>query len=99
AKYNLAICYMDGIGTQKDKEKAFDLFLESTIQPYKSTVRSRVGCHFQSGKGAKKNIIRSFKWYLKSAKNGYVKSQICVGSCYECGKGTDKNEIEAFKWY
>ncbi|CAB4397361.1 unnamed protein product [Rhizophagus irregularis] len=59
----------------------------------------RVGCHFQSGKGAKKNIIRSFKWYLKSAKNGYVKSQICVGSCYECGKGTDKNEIEAFKWY
>ncbi|CAB4373354.1 unnamed protein product [Rhizophagus irregularis] len=72
--------------------------LESAISN-DSIAQSKVGCHFQSGKVVKRNKIRSFKWYLKSAKNGYVKSQINVGSCYECGKGTDKNEIEAFKWY
>ncbi|EXX58581.1 uncharacterized protein OCT59_026924 [Rhizophagus irregularis] len=76
----------------------FEMDLESAISN-DSIAQSKVGCHFQSGKVVKRNKIRSFKWYLKSAKNGYVKSQINVGSCYECGKGTDKNEIEAFKWY
>ncbi|PKY27178.1 hypothetical protein RhiirB3_442783 [Rhizophagus irregularis] len=93
AQYNLAICYMDGIGTQKDEKKHLTY---------------RISFSIWKG-GVKKYITRAFKGYLKSAENGDAMSQTDengdavaqnnIGYCCKYGKRTDKDDKKAFGWY
>ena len=54
---------------------------------------------YEFGKGTEINLEEAFKWYKKSAENGYNNAQNNLGICYEFGKGTEINLEEAFKWY
>ncbi|CAB4386683.1 unnamed protein product [Rhizophagus irregularis] len=92
AQYNLAICYMDGIGTQKDEKKAFDLFLKS-IQQNKSHV------HINNTMKIYNERIK-FEMGLESAISNNSIAQNSVGFCFQSGKGGLKiNVTRGFKWY
>ncbi|RGB25758.1 hypothetical protein C1646_771314 [Rhizophagus diaphanus] len=102
AQYNLAICYMDGIGSRntKRRRKAFVLFLKS-IQPNKSRVhRNKMRSKFEMNLESviSNNLIAQNKigYHFQYGKG---EGQYSLGSCYEYGKGTDKNETKAFEWY
>ncbi|CAB4373409.1 unnamed protein product [Rhizophagus irregularis] len=72
AQYNLAIFYMDGIGTTKRRKKAFDLFLKS-IQLNKSRVH--------------RNKMRSkFEMDLESAISNNSIAQNRIGYHFQYGK-------------
>ena len=49
--------------------------------------------------GVKKDTKESFKWYLKAAKQGYIKAQCCVGWAFKNGEGVKKDAKQAFEWY
>ena len=42
---------------------------------------------------------KSFKWYLKSAKQDNAYAQCSLGDCYQLGKGVKMNIIKAKKWF
>ena len=54
---------------------------------------------YEFGKGTEINLEEAFRWYKKSADNGFNKAQNNLGNCYEFGRGTEINLEEAFKWY
>lgn len=41
----------------------------------------------------------AFKWYRKSAEQGFAEAQGRLGLCYSKGRGVLKNPEEAVKWY
>lgn len=45
------------------------------------------------------NYEESFKWYLKSAKQGYNWAQLNLADCYYHGSGVEQNFEQAFFWY
>src|SRR5436305_6212210 len=46
-----------------------------------------------------KDYYKAFKWYTKSANNGYSLGQNNLGICYEKGFGTNKDRNKAIEWY
>ena len=38
------------------------------------------------------------RWYMKSAKQGYIVAQIKVAECYYNGEGVEKNYDKAYEW-
>jgi len=85
AQYNLAVCYMDGIGIQKNEQKAFEWFLKSEQSEYVITQN--------------KNEKEEFERHLKLAIANNLVAQNYVGYCYDNGLGTGKNETKTFEWY
>ena len=45
-----------------------------------------------------KIFSEAFKWYRKSALNGFTDAEYNVGACYFLGKGVTQNRAEAVKW-
>ncbi|GBC02780.1 hypothetical protein RclHR1_04810011 [Rhizophagus clarus] len=43
ARYYLAICYMEGMGTRKDEKKAFNWYFESAYNGCHALAQSRLG--------------------------------------------------------
>ncbi|RHZ83839.1 hypothetical protein Glove_87g38 [Diversispora epigaea] len=76
--------YMNGIGTKKDEEKAFQWYLKSAE-----------GWNSDGTKDEEK----IFQWYLKSAEGGNSKAMFKLGNYYMNGIGTTKDEEKAFQWY
>ncbi|CAB4430233.1 unnamed protein product [Rhizophagus irregularis] len=85
AQYNLAVRYMDGIGIQKNEEKAFEWFLKTEQSGHLIT--------------QDKKEKEEFYKHLKLAIAGDSMALFYVGYCYQYGKGISKNEIKAFEWY
>ena len=57
------------------------------------------GNAYSFGDGVSKDNAEAFKWYLKSAQQGYAPAQYKVGSSYAYGDGVEKNPMEATSWY
>ena len=55
-------------------------------------------CYY-NGLGVTKNKAEAFKWFKKSAEQGYATAQYNLGSCYNNGWGVVKSQAEAVKWY
>lgn len=58
-----------------------------------------LGIMYSEGKGFEKSDKEAFKWYLKSAQQGYHKAQFNLGNEYNEGVGVKQNYKEAAKWY
>ncbi|CAG8498774.1 7175_t:CDS:1 [Ambispora gerdemannii] len=59
----------------------------------------KLGWHYLSGNGTRKDERLAFFWFLKSAQDGNKYSQYSVVWCYRNGIGTTKDIHEVFKWY
>ncbi|GES83957.1 kinase-like domain-containing protein [Rhizophagus clarus] len=80
---NLTDCYLKGIGTEKDYNKAFDWHQKVAEKSYKNL------------ESTKKN----FHWYQKEAENGNEDAMVTVAICYQLGEETEKNLEKAVHWY
>lgn len=56
------------------------------------------GC-YAKGKGTKKNVEESARWYRKAAEQDEDRAQFKLGQCYAQGVGVPHNDEEAVKWY
>jgi hypothetical protein len=96
AQYRLGKMYLEGLGVEKDRTRAMELFMNSADAKY-APAENAIGymCETQ----AVPNYKEAVRWYKISAENGYAVAQYNLGLMYQFGLGVKKNQKEAKKWF
>lgn len=92
AKYELARCYYEGLGTPEDISKANELLHTVANQGFVPAWHSIAKQYFEQ-----KNYKRAWKWYLKLADSGDPDGQYYVGLFYLHGYHVTKSSHTALK--
>ncbi len=108
AQFELAEAYQDGKGVQMDSERAFDLYFKSAQKGHKIS-EFMVGWYLMRDFGVmdsafittrRKDTVKAFEWFMKSALQGYHPAQRRIGAFYESGTNPCVRNIErALEWY
>ncbi|KAG9295258.1 hypothetical protein G9A89_015745 [Geosiphon pyriformis] len=98
AQYNLALCYLNGRGTTKDSEKAFELYSKAAEAGHLNAQYNLALCYL-NGRGTTKDSEKAFELYSKAAEAGNLDSQVNLANCYLNGRGTTKDSEKAFELY
>ena len=61
--------------------------------------QSKLGYHYASGTGVRKDMAEAVKWYRKAAEQGDAHAQYIMGRCYAKGIYTAKDDVQAAAWY
>lgn len=71
-----------------------------TYEPYDGYwVQCEVAAAYCNGIGAPKNILESFKYYIRATEKGNGIAANWLGWCYQTGNEIEKDEIKAFEYY
>lgn len=93
----LGECYFYGRGIEKNREKAYECYLEASKLGYQDALYNLAFCcHF--GYGTTKNDKLGFDYALKSAKTGSISGMVLLADYYYFGYWTAKNDKEAVIW-
>ncbi|CAB4417127.1 unnamed protein product [Rhizophagus irregularis] len=95
---HLGYCYQRGIGTERNEEKAFELYKVAANKGHVISIND-LGYCYQHGIGTEKDEIKAFELYKEAVEKGCVESMRNLGYFYQNGIGTEKNEVKAFKLY
>ncbi|RIA79337.1 kinase-like domain-containing protein [Glomus cerebriforme] len=110
--YNLAICYCNGYGTEKNLEKV-SYWLQKILEKdfyflQKMAENAEYGNmddamfnlakYYGNGFGTEKNLEKAFYWFQKAAEHDNEKAINSLVLFYYNGFGTEKNLEEAFYW-
>src|SRR5437868_6109044 len=76
---NLGFCYLNGIGTARDENKAFEWYLK-LAEGGNSNEQDNLGFCYKNGIGTDKDKKKAFKWYLKSAEGGIRMDKLILDS-------------------
>ncbi|CAB5179834.1 unnamed protein product [Rhizophagus irregularis] len=105
---NLAICYENGEGTEKNLEKAFHLYQKAAENGDKEA-QFNLGVCYEEGIGIEKDEVKASYWYQKAAQQGFSNAQYRLGFFYKIVKGVkevlknpfkivEKESLSANKW-
>lgn len=97
-QYNLAVCYRDGAGVDKDQEEAFKWFLKASEQGHDLAQYNLAVC-YRDGDGVDEDQEESFQWFLKAAEQGIAGAQNQVGFYYYQRRGVKENREKAVSWF
>lgn len=99
-QYDIGMCYLYGVGTQKDEKKALECFVKGDElgDGYCTWI---LGDIYEKGSyGLEKNDKKTFQYYLKAANiEEFDQCQYKVAEFYENGFGTEKDVQKAFEYY
>lgn len=98
AIFRLGECYFYGERTEKNLEKAFELYIKAAEYHHDAATYCVALC-YDYGYGTQKNKKLAFKWYKKAARLGHVYAINNLGVCYVRGEGVDKNVKKAIACY
>ena len=98
AQFQLAVLYDNGVGVEKNLQKAAQWFRKAANQGHVLAQYSLSVC-YDTGSGVEKDAAKAFEWCMKSAKKGFAQAQYNVGVCYRNGDGVDMNIEKAAEWY
>ncbi|POG57790.1 hypothetical protein GLOIN_2v1791279 [Rhizophagus irregularis DAOM 181602=DAOM 197198] len=98
AMLNLANCYKNGEGTEKNLEKAFHYYQKAAENGNEEAMYNLAKFYY-NGEGTEKNLDKAFYWYQKAVENGNKEAMNNLAYCYTNGEGTEKNLEKAFHWY
>ena len=90
AQLQLAGCYKEGRGIEKNKTQAFGWLEKAAKQNYPDAQWALGQCYLD-GEIVQKDEQQAFRWYKEAAENGCTEAQSNLGSCYYNGIGTLKN--------
>jgi uncharacterized protein len=98
AQHGLAVCYIYGLGLDKNQALGFDWARKSANQG-NTTAYFLLGILYENGWGVNKDLFKSANWYLKAAEEGGGRQAQCeIGYIYLEGKGVDANLRLATYW-
>ncbi|PKK64366.1 kinase-like protein [Rhizophagus irregularis] len=87
-----------GIGSTKDEERAFNLFINASKQDH-TLAQYCVGQCYESGNGITKNEKLAFEYYEKVANKDYAMGQFKLGWFYKNGISVNKDLKMTVYWY
>ncbi|GBC53011.2 kinase-like domain-containing protein [Rhizophagus irregularis DAOM 181602=DAOM 197198] len=88
---NLAICYKNGNGTEKNLEKAF-YWLQKVAENGDKEAQFNLGVCYEEGIGIEKDEVEASYWYQKAAQQGFSNAQYKLGFLYKI----DENKSPKF---
>ncbi|RHZ48428.1 hypothetical protein Glove_551g20 [Diversispora epigaea] len=94
---SLAYLYLDGLGVDKDRKKAFQIYYSLAVKGSLIALNLVAHC-YGYGHGVEKNAEKAFKLFKKSAEKGMLLAQSNLGVYYENGIGIKRDEVKAFQW-
>lgn len=98
ARWEVAICYQNGIGVDQSWDKAFDNFkILADTGDYAAQYWVAVAYAF--GKGVDVSFEQTFHYLQKSAENNSAQSLWLLGLCHEHGFETSPNQKKAWECY
>jgi len=97
AYIELAYCYENGFGVEKNDSMAVEYF--KLAAPYSNgNVQCDLAYHYEKGIGTSVNYTEAFYWYKKAALQGSVIAMNNLASLYRYGEGVKKDEKQSFYW-
>lgn len=85
AKYNLILSFLQGVGTEKDIDKAFDLMQRGAAEG-NGKIEYLLAREYYQGKNIPRNFELAAKHYLNSAKSGFQNSMNELSMMYSMGQ-------------
>lgn len=82
ASYHLAQCYRDGIGTNKDIEKALELFEQSSTNEISDEMCDLALCYLNKESPSDLDKEKAFKLLQESSERGSLKATYWLAKCY-----------------
>uniref|UniRef100_A0AC34F8N3 DZIP3-like HEPN domain-containing protein n=1 Tax=Panagrolaimus sp. ES5 TaxID=591445 RepID=A0AC34F8N3_9BILA len=112
AMLNLAIAYDDGLGVEKNPEKALFWYLKVAEGKSHNDIRNvpeaqqgfaeaqyNLAVKYHMGNGVVKDIEKAVHWYKKAADNGFVAALYNLGTLYFYGNGVEKSQTKAVQYF
>ncbi len=98
AAYNLGVAYRDGLGTEKDVNKALEWF-EKAAAEGDDTAAFNIGAIYDEGQLVPADDQTAIAWYDLAAQRGNKDAMINLGLMYEAGEGIEPNAQKAAEMY
>ncbi|EXX77666.1 hypothetical protein RirG_021760 [Rhizophagus irregularis DAOM 197198w] len=96
--FHLGYCYINGIGTEIDKQKGFELY-EEAEKGNDNAIDLLKTFFYEKGEEMDFDINEVKYWYQKSAEIDNKVALYKLGEIFELGNGVNQNEIKAFYFY
>jgi serine/threonine protein kinase/TPR repeat protein len=99
AQYRLGVMYEKGIGTNKDLQRAVQLFHGAADHGYAEAENLLGILYATGGDGISQDDKQAVDWYQKAADQGFAKAEKNLGDMYFFGHGVDRDYKQAMTWY
>ena len=97
-RYWLGVCCDNGLGTPRDRERAFRLFRQSAEAGYPPAMCD-LGVCYENGQGTKQDLDKAAALYRATAQHGYPMGQCNLGVLYYSGVGLEKDPEQAARLF
>ena len=97
AQFFVSFCYLNGLGTPKNDEEAFNWILKASKQGLPDALYW-IGKYYIAGWGCSIDKKKGVDNLLQAANKGVVEAQDMLGGCYMEAIGVEKDERKGFKW-
>ncbi len=94
AFYNLALCYLQGIGRQRDELLAVKLFLHAAGLGC-AEAKYNLGLCYAKGVGVRQDMEKAVHWWHAAADAGIKDAMLNLSICYRHGLGVAVDEMRA----
>jgi hypothetical protein len=94
AMFNLALCYRNGEGVEKDVLEAYRWFLLAAKQGG-ALAQCNLGFCYYLGEGVEKDEVEAVRWFELAAAQGLAHAQHNLGFCYATGVGVALDNTKA----
>ncbi|MBR1946353.1 MAG: sel1 repeat family protein [Alphaproteobacteria bacterium] len=98
ALYHLGQMYENGLGYEKDLQKALTLYKQAAEKGNEKAAL-RIGNAYYTGGELEKDYQNAFKWYMVAAEQNNYLAQYNIGLMYEEGTSVKKDAVKAFEFY
>ncbi|RAS21235.1 tetratricopeptide repeat protein [Paraburkholderia bryophila] len=91
-----SICYLQGIGVEKDYPRALRMFIEEAARGDKYAMNN-IGVVYKCGYGVTVNYAEAMNWFKKAADVVSV-ANLSIAQLYAEGLGVTVDRLEAYRW-
>ncbi len=94
----LGVCYLNGLGVEKDNKKAVTYILRAANQGY-ANAQYNLGRLYKYGTGLKIDFNKAIEWFEAGSSNGSQKAAYALGYMYYKGIGVEQDYQKAIYWF
>lgn len=101
SQYNLALCYGEGRGVEKDYSKEMYWYNKAAEQggSIAADAFHNIGVMYYNGEGVARDYQKVIYYWEKSFENGYARAGWKIGELYDGGKLVNQDKEKAVQWY
>lgn len=98
AQNYIGLMYLDGLGVEKDKAKAFT-YIEQAARNNNAVAQFNLGNMYREGQGCAIDMVKAVEWFQKAADNKNSRAAYSLGYMYLKGYGVSQDYATAVSWF